>query len=146
MKIVIQRSKESSVVVNSEIVGKISHGMVVLLCFEKGDSELLLEKAIHRTINIRMFEDPQTGKMSQNISQVSGQILCISQFTLSWEGEKGHRPSFDNALEPAEAKRLYEIFCAKIRAQGIPVECGVFGAYMSVNIANDGPVTFYFKF
>ncbi|MBF0206796.1 MAG: D-tyrosyl-tRNA(Tyr) deacylase [Oligoflexia bacterium] len=146
MKVVIQRSKESSVKVEDKIVGKIAYGMVLLICFEKGDNETAVTKAIHKITNVRMFEDPQTKKMSLNLQQVNGEILCISQFTLSWEGEKGHRPSFDNSLPPDDARSLYNKFCEGLISAGFVVASGVFGAYMEVNITNDGPVTFILKF
>ncbi|MBF0360790.1 MAG: D-tyrosyl-tRNA(Tyr) deacylase [Oligoflexia bacterium] len=146
MRVVIQRSIYSSVTVNNKIVGEINSGMVVLACFEKLDTEENLKRAIHKLVNMRMFECPQTNKMNLNIKQTNGEILLISQFTLSWDGGKGHRPGFENSLDPTNAKILYQKFCEGIEQEGIKVAKGIFGAYMYVNITNDGPVTFYLTF
>lgn len=146
MRVVIQRSKQSSVTVDNQIVGQIEKGMVLLVCFEKGDTENNMEKAIQKIWNIRMFEDPVNGKMSLNLNQTGGEILCISQFTLSWDGEKGNRPSFDNSMDPHTAKEFYHLFCQKLEKLGMRVAKGIFGAYMDVHIKNDGPVTFFLKF
>jgi len=144
MKVVIQRSKHSSVKVEDKIVGEITHGLVVFVCFENGDNEEILDQAIHKIINLRIFEDDQE-KMMFNVSQTQGQILSISQFTLSWDGSRGHRPSFDKSMNPTEAKLLYAIFNKKLK-EFVPVAQGIFGASMLVSIENDGPVTFSLAF
>jgi D-tyrosyl-tRNA(Tyr) deacylase len=144
MKVVIQRSKHSSVKVEDKIVGEITHGLVVFVCFENGDNEDILDQAIHKIINLRIFEDDQE-KMMFNVSQIQGQILSISQFTLSWDGSRGHRPSFDKSMNPTEAKLLYAIFNKKLK-EFVPVSQGIFGASMLVSIENDGPVTFSLAF
>jgi D-tyrosyl-tRNA(Tyr) deacylase len=144
MKVVIQRSKHSSVKVEDKIVGEITHGLVVFVCFENGDNEEILDQAIHKIINLRIFEDNQE-KMMFNVSQIQGQILSISQFTLSWDGSRGHRPSFDKSMNPTEAKLLYAIFNKKLK-EFVPVAQGIFGASMLVSIENDGPVTFSLAF
>ena len=145
MRLVIQRSAYSSVTVEGKIVGEINSGMVVLACFEKGDDEDTLKKAIYKLVNVRMFECPDTKKMNLNIKQINGEILVISQFTLSWDGEKGHRPGFEKSLDPINAKNLYEKLCTELAQEGIKVAQGIFAAYMNVNITNDGPVTFFLK-
>lgn len=144
MKIVIQRVKESRVKVEKKIVGQIQHGLVLLICFESGDSKEVLNKATEKILNLRCFEDDQ-GKMGKNLIEVAGEVLAISQFTLSWDGSKGNRPSFDKSLNPNEAKILFKLFCERLR-QKIKVETGVFGAYMDVEIVGDGPVTFSLNF
>lgn len=144
MKIVIQRSKHSVVYVDNNVVGEIPHGMVVLVCFEKGDTEESIDQAIYKIINLRMYEDTDQ-KMKFNILQTKGEILSVSQFTLAWDGTGGHRPGFENAMPPNEAKMMYAIFNKKLKTH-VPVQCGVFGAMMSLVIENDGPVTFYFSF
>jgi D-tyrosyl-tRNA(Tyr) deacylase len=144
MKVVIQRSKHSSVKVEDKIVGEISHGLVLFVCFETGDNEEIIDQAIYKITNLRIFEDDKE-KMMYNVSQVKGQILSISQFTLSWDGSRGHRPSFDKSMNPTEAKLLYAIFNKKLK-EVVPVAQGIFGASMLVSIENDGPVTFSLAF
>lgn len=144
MKILIQRSKQSSVKVENEIVGKIDHGMVVFICFEQEDTEEKIDMAIHKLINLRIFED-ENNKMTYNILQTKGSILSVSQFTLSWDGSGGHRPSFDRSMSPNQAKLFYAIFNKKLK-EHLPVETGIFGAMMEVAITNDGPVTFHLNF
>jgi D-tyrosyl-tRNA(Tyr) deacylase len=144
MKILIQRSKQSSVKVEGEIVGKIEHGMVLFVCFEQDDNEEKIDLAIHKLINLRIFED-ENNKMTFNILQTKGSFLSISQFTLSWDGSGGHRPSFDRSMPPKQAKLMYAIFNKKLKEHCM-VESGVFGAMMEVAITNDGPVTFQLSF
>jgi D-tyrosyl-tRNA(Tyr) deacylase len=98
-----------------------------------------------KILNLRIFEDDK-GKMNLNISQVNGAILSISQFTLSWDGKKGHRPSFDKSMPPEKAKVYYAIFNKKLADAGIKVERGVFGEQMDVSLINDGPVTFHLEY
>lgn len=148
MKIVIQRSLEASVSVDGNVVGHIPKGMVLLVCMERGDLEnpkVDLSKVAQKIINLRIFTDPETGKMNQNLSQSEGEILCISQFTLSWDGKKGNRPSFDNSMEPAKAEEYFNQFCEELSKEA-SVSKGVFGASMQVSLINDGPVTFSLNF
>ncbi len=144
MKIVIQRCKEASVTVENKIVGQIGSGMTLLVCLEKGDDECSIETAIKKLINMRIFTDEQ-GKMNLNIAQAQGSFLAISQFTLSWDGRKGNRPSFDLSMPPHEADILFTKFCNELNKYA-PVERGVFAADMLVKIENDGPVTFSLNF
>jgi D-tyrosyl-tRNA(Tyr) deacylase len=109
MKIVVQRSKKSHVSVNEKIFGSINEGLVLLVCMEKGDGVEQLEKAARKILALRTFEE--NGKMNRNIIDVGGEILCISQFTLAWQGEKGNRPGFDNAMKPDDAQKLFKTFC-----------------------------------
>ena len=145
MRIVIQRCLESKVVVEGKTVGEIQKGLNLLVCIEKEDNEETIKKAVHKVGNIRVFEDPETGKMSFNTQAIGGKFLAISQFTLSWRGEKGHRPSFDRSMPPEEANRLFEVFCDQL-SEFAPVEKGIFAADMKVKILNDGPVTFTLDF
>jgi D-tyrosyl-tRNA(Tyr) deacylase len=145
LKIVIQRAKKASVVVAEKTVGAIETGMVLLVCFEVGDQQENCLKALQKLGQLRIFDNPQTGRMDLNIAAAQGQFLCISQFTLSWNGKNGHRPSFDQSMPPEQAKIFYESFCQQLAAIA-PVEKGIFGAEMIVNIVNDGPVTFSFEF
>ena len=145
MRIVIQRSKKSKVSVAGEVVGEISKGLVLLVCMEDGDTDEVLEKAVQKVIKLRCFENPETGKMSRSLEQVEGEILAISQFTLSWKGKGGNRPGFDLAMKPELANKMFERFCGRLR-EYFKVETGRFGESMKVEITNDGPVTFCLDF
>lgn len=145
MKIVVQRSAQSSVEVDGNIKGSIKGGLLLLVCLEKGDTEETLSQATQKISKLRIFEDDK-GKMNLNIVDAGGEVLSISQFTLSWDGKKGHRPSFDESMEPRQARLMYEIFNKKLRDFGLKVETGVFGADMKVSSVNDGPVTFHLSF
>lgn len=146
LRIVIQRVSEADVRVKEKIVGKIGPGLVLLVCFEKEDRPEIIEKASQKILKIRCFEDPETGKMNRGILDLEkGQILAISQFTLSWRGEKGNRPGFDQSMPPSPAEDLFESFCLKL-SEKVHVEKGVFGEFMEVSIQNHGPVTFCLDF
>ncbi|MGE5455679.1 MAG: D-aminoacyl-tRNA deacylase [Ignavibacteriales bacterium] len=140
MKVILQRSLASNVIVKEEIVGSIDSGVVILVGFTHNDTEVEIDYLINKIINLRIFDD-ENGVMNRSLIDVSGSILSISQFTLYADTKKGRRPSYVNALEPMEAKSLYDLFNLKLRDQNIHVEEGIFGADMIVNITNDGPVT-----
>ncbi|WP_127713989.1 D-aminoacyl-tRNA deacylase [Halobacteriovorax sp. HLS] len=144
MKIVVQRSKASSVKVGDSVVGSIKNGLVLLVCFEKDDTEIVLDKSIEKILALRIFPDENL-KMNKNIIESSGEVLAISQFTLSWNGKKGNRPSFDNSMAPDMAEKLFIEFCERLK-QSVTVETGAFGELMEVSITNDGPVTFHLDF
>ncbi|PIK16226.1 D-aminoacyl-tRNA deacylase [Halobacteriovorax sp. JY17] len=144
MKIVVQRSLQSSVTVNNEVVGTIPKGMVLLVCMEKSDTDQSVQKAAEKILNLRIFSDSE-GRMNENISKSGGEILAVSQFTLSWPGKKGNRPSFDNSMEPELANNFFEKFC-NLLERSIVVKKGIFGENMQVTIGNDGPVTFFLEF
>ncbi len=152
MRIVVQRCKKSSVAVNNSTVGSVESGLNLLVCLEKDDGLEVLEKAAQKIINLRIFEDPKTGKMNQNIIQAKGELLVISQFTLSWRGLKGNRPSFDSSMSPELANNYFNIFCnhllsiSKSQNYDINLQKGIFGEHMTVAIENDGPVTFVLDF
>lgn len=146
MRIVIQRVSSSSVIVEDKLIGEIQKGMNLLVCLEKHDSNESLEKAAKKILALRIFEDSDTKKMNKNIIDINGKILAISQFTLSWRGTKGNRPSFDNSMAPEKASDMFDKFCEMLRESNVDVETGSFGSYMAVNIANDGPVTFVLDF
>ena len=139
MRIIVQRSLNSSVTIDSNIVGKIDSGMVILVGFTHNDSESDIDYLIHKLLHLRIFED-DNGQMNKSILDTKGTILSISQFTLYGDTKKGNRPSFVDAMVFDKAKELYEIFNKKL-SEYIHVEAGVFGADMKVSITNDGPVT-----
>ncbi|MDH5580509.1 MAG: D-aminoacyl-tRNA deacylase [Bdellovibrionales bacterium] len=145
MKVVIQRSLESAVLVEDEIISRIDKGLVLLVCLEKGDDDKTIEKAASKILNLRCFEDKVSQKMNVNIIDSGGAILAISQFTLSWNGQKGNRPGFDNSMPPDQAHVFFEKFC-NILSQKVEIQTGKFGAHMKVQIINDGPVTFHLVF
>lgn len=139
MKVVVQRSIDASCKVNDNIVGKINKGYLLLVGFTLGDDEKIVDKMANKIINLRIFED-ENDKMNLSLNDVNGDILSISQFTL-YATLKGRRPSFINALNYDDAKKLYKIFNDKLRSYNIKVEEGIFGADMKISFTNDGPVT-----
>ncbi|GAB4014030.1 MAG: D-aminoacyl-tRNA deacylase [Bdellovibrio sp.] len=144
MKIVLQRSKKSEVLIESKTVASIERGMVLLVCFEKDDNEACIAQSIEKLLALRIFPDGQ-GKMNKNIIEFGGEVLAVSQFTLSWDGKKGNRPSFDQSMPPERAEVMFQKFCRDLSAK-VPTQSGVFGASMEVQISNDGPVTFSLSF
>jgi D-tyrosyl-tRNA(Tyr) deacylase len=142
MKVLIQRVSEASIRVAGETISAIDHGLVVLLGVEKGDSSQDVDKLLHKVSHYRIFADDD-GKMNLNLLQVNGSVLIVSQFTLAADTQKGLRPGFSSAAEPALAEALYEEFVAKAKNQPVFVGNGQFGADMQVALINDGPVTFW---
>ena len=140
MRAVLQRVKEASVTVDGAVTGKIGAGLLVLLGVGKGDTEADLDFMLDKIPQLRIFED-EAGKMNKSLLDTSKALLAVSQFTLYADTKKGRRPSFIDAMEPEEAKRLYALFCTKARALGLTVEEGIFAADMKVALINDGPVT-----
>lgn len=141
MKAVIQRVTRASVEVDGQIVGQIGAGLLVLLGVAKGDGEPDVQYMVEKLATLRIFGDQQ-GKMNLSIGEVGGAILVVSQFTLLGDTDKGRRPGFDQAAPPDQARLLYEQVAAWLKSRGLPVETGVFGAHMKVELLNDGPVTF----
>ena len=139
MKVLVQRSLESSVCVNNKVIGKINKGFVVLVGFTHTDTSDDIDYLIKKIINLRVFDD-ENGVMNKSILDVNGSILSISQFTLYANTKKGNRPSYIDAMGGENAKNLYNEFNNKLK-KFINVETGIFGADMKVNINNDGPVT-----
>lgn len=145
MKVVVQRVQEASVSVDKEVVAEIGNGLLLLVCFEQGDNDDSITKAIDKITKLRIFDDA-TGKMNLDIQAVNGEILSVSQFTLSWDGSGGHRPSFEKSMAPQEARLKYALFNRELRNRGFIVKEGKFGAFMKVSLVNDGPVTFVLNF
>lgn len=141
MKAVIQRVKSASVKVDNEVCGEIKQGLLILLGVTKEDNEREAELLASKLSKLRIFTD-ENDKMNLSVMDIGGGALVISNFTLCADMKKGNRPSFDPAMPPVEARRLYEHFCAELLKCGVNrVEKGVFGADMAVELLNDGPVT-----
>lgn len=140
MRLVIQRVLESAVRVDGEELGRIGRGFMVLCGVEDGDTRADVDYCVEKTVHLRVFED-DAGKMNRSILEAGGAVLAISQFTLHGDVRRGRRPSFIRAARPETAVPLYEAYCEGVRAQGIQVETGRFGADMKVSLVNDGPVT-----
>lgn len=141
MKAVLQRVSQASVKVNGRVVGRIGAGLLVLLGVAKGDEERDLLYLVEKLQTLRIFGDDQ-GKMNRSLVDVGGALLVVSQFTLLGDTGKGRRPGFDLAAPPEAARALYEQAVSRLRAAGLRVETGIFGAHMQVELLNDGPVTF----
>lgn len=140
MKLLVQRSLNSSVSVNNKIVGKIDKGLVVFVGFTNGDTEKNIDYLINKLVNLRIFDD-EFGVMNKSLLDVDGSILSISQFTLYADTKKGNRPSYIKALKSEQATSLYDLFNKKLMDLDINIQTGIFGADMKVSITNDGPVT-----
>jgi len=140
VRVVVQRSKAASVTVEGKQIGSIPFGLVLLVGITHADSEKDIQWMADKLAGLRIFEDEE-GKMNDDITQVGGSILSISQFTLYGDCRKGRRPNFMQAARPDQAEKLYEQFNALLRSKGLNVETGQFGAMMDVQLTNDGPVT-----
>ena len=141
----LQRVQSASVTVNGQVIGSAGKGLLVLVCAEKGDTVEQCEKLAKKVLAYRIFED-ENGKMNKSLSDIHGDILVVSQFTLAADTAKGLRPSFTPAADPETGKKLYEYFVEKVRESGLRTETGEFGAYMQVALVNDGPVTIWLKY
>lgn len=140
MQVLLQRVEQASVAVEGQTIGEINHGLLILLCAERGDTDALAEKMLTKILKMRIFSD-DAGKMNRSVQDVAGGLLIVSQFTLAADVSGGNRPSFTNAAPPDEGRRLYELFVEKARAAHAIVQTGQFAADMKVSLINDGPVT-----
>ncbi|MCL4426112.1 MAG: D-aminoacyl-tRNA deacylase [Firmicutes bacterium] len=140
MRAVVQRVKRGSVTVKGRTLGQVARGFVVLLGVGAEDSPEDATYLAEKVANLRVFEDGG-GKMNLSLSEVGGEVLVISQFTLYGDARKGRRPSFSQAAPPELGRELYERFVAELLGRGLTVATGEFGADMLVEIINDGPVT-----
>ena len=140
MRALIQRVSSASVSVDGEVVGSIGTGLVVLLGVGQADEDPHAERLAAKVAQLRVF-DGEAGRMDRSLLDIGGAALCVSQFTLYGDTRRGLRPSFTEAAQPAEAERLYDLFCERLRARGVPVETGRFAARMAVDLTNEGPVT-----
>jgi D-aminoacyl-tRNA deacylase len=153
MRAVCQRVSEARVRIGGEVHGQIERGLVVLLGVERADNSAEAARLAGKVARLRIFGG-DTGKFDRSVQDVGGAALIVSQFTLiadttrpegtdeeNWKRPSGNRPSFSSAAPPEQAEPLYDAFCEEIRKLGVPVQTGVFGAYMLVELVNDGPVT-----
>ena len=140
MRAVIQRVSRASVTIDGEIVGQIDRGLLVLLGVTHTDTPADARWLAEKIVGLRIFNDAD-GKMNLGLTDVGGSVLVVSQFTLYGDAQKGRRPSFIAAARPEQAIPLYEDFVNGIKALGVPVETGRFGAMMNVEMVNEGPVT-----
>ncbi|KOS60962.1 D-tyrosyl-tRNA(Tyr) deacylase [Lysinibacillus agricola] len=140
MKVVLQRSKAASVIVDGKVTGAIDSGYVLLVGITHEDTQEDVEYLAKKVANLRLWEDAD-GKMNHSILERGGAILSVSQFTLYGDAKKGNRPSFTSAARPEVAKPLWEAFNNALREHGLHVETGIFGAMMDVALTNDGPIT-----
>ncbi len=140
MKAVIQRVSEAGVKVDGETVGKIGNGLLLLIGIDEEDEQTDADWLIQKILNLRIFGDEE-GKINLSVLNISGEILCISQFTLIADYKKGNRPSFIKAAKPDKAIPLFDYFKTEIAKSNLKTESGIFGADMKVSLMNDGPVT-----
>jgi D-tyrosyl-tRNA(Tyr) deacylase len=140
MKAVVQRVSEASVKVDGITVGEISKGLMLLIGIDENDEKTDADWLIQKILNLRIFGD-ENDKLNLSVKDISGEILCISQFTLIADYKKGNRPSFIKAAKPEKAIPLFDYFKSEIAKSGLKTESGIFGADMKVSLVNDGPVT-----
>jgi D-tyrosyl-tRNA(Tyr) deacylase len=141
MRAVVQRVKHAQVSAGGRVVGRIGHGLAVLLGVAAEDNQADARELSQRIVRMRIFADP-AGRMNLDLAAVGGQLLVVSQFTLMADTSAGRRPSFTQAAPPSLARELYQYFLSQCRQAGIKTEEGEFGAMMEVELVNDGPVTF----
>jgi len=140
VRAVVQRVREARVTVDGKVAGAIGEGLCALVGIAEGDGEAAAERLAGRIARLRVFENEE-GRLDQSLLDIRGAALVVSQFTLIADTSKGNRPSFSHAAPPEEAEPLVERLAVALRDLGVPVETGVFGAGMVVELANDGPVT-----
>ena len=140
MRIVLQRVERAGVRVGDQVVGSIGAGLLLLVGIGFGDGLLDMAGAARKVLDLRVFEDA-AGKMNLSLRELGLDVLAVPQFTLYGDARKGHRPSYAEAAPPGVAEPLFDAFVAALRGEGAPVAVGRFGAHMSVDLVNDGPVT-----
>lgn len=139
MKVVVQRVKKSSVIINNEVYNKIDNGLMILVGFTEGDTSVDIDYIVKKIVNLRIFDD-NNGIMNKSILDTNGSILSISQFTLYANTKNGNRPSYIKALKSEYSNKLYDEFNNKL-SEFINLKTGIFGAEMEVSLVNDGPIT-----
>lgn len=142
MRALVQRVTEASVEVDGAVIGQTGPGILVLVCAMAGDDEDAADRLAVRVAKLRIFRDDQ-GRMNRSLLDTGGGALVVSQFTLAADTRTGNRPGFSTAAAPEDGRRLYERFAQSLRAQGVSVQTGSFGADMKVRLTNDGPVTIW---
>lgn len=142
MRALVQRVREARVTVAGRETGAIGEGLLVLVCAMQGDGEAEADMLARKIARLRIFRDAE-GKMNRALLDTGGAALVVSQFTLAADTSRGNRPGFSTAAAPAEGERLYAHFSDRLRAEGIHVENGEFGADMDVSLVNQGPVTIW---
>ena len=142
MRALIQRVTSASVDVDGERLGEIGPGLLILICAMQGDTEAEADRLAAKIAKLRIFRD-DAGKMNLSVRDAGGAALVVSQFTLAADTSRGNRPGFSPAAAPADGERLYEYFADRMRAEGLDVAQGRFGAEMQVRLVNDGPVTIW---
>src|SRR6266581_5101209 len=142
MRALLQRVSHASVTVDGRVVGAIGQGFLVLLGIGNGDSDAQIRTMAEKIVHLRIFGDDE-GKMNRSLLDIGGEVLVVSQFTLYADMRRGRRPSFTNAAPPELAQPLVERFKSAIAAYGLTVADGIFGAYMEVELLNNGPVTIW---
>ena len=140
MRALLQRVSRASVTVDEQVVGQIGQGLLVLLGVGQDDSEVQVKTLADKIAHLRIFGDDE-GKMNRSLLDIGGEVLVISQFTLYANARRGRRPSFTDAAPPALAEPLVERFKDALASFGLPVASGIFGAYMTIDLRNEGPVT-----
>ncbi|MDG2046945.1 MAG: D-aminoacyl-tRNA deacylase [Halioglobus sp.] len=141
MKSLLQRVSRAAVTVDAQIVGEIERGLLVFLGLDRGDNCSDADRMVDKLLAYRVFAD-SNGRMNASVADIQGDILLVSQFTLSADTSKGLRPGFSSAMPPPEAAELYSYTLAQLRRSHPRVASGIFGADMQVSLINDGPVTF----
>lgn len=142
MRALLQRVSQASVTVDEQIVGQIGQGLLVFLGVGQGDSEIQVKTLVDKIVQLRIFGDDE-GKMNRSLLDIQGEVLVISQFTLYADVRRGRRPGFTDAAPPPIAMELYEKFKAAFSNYNLPVASGIFGASMSIQLRNEGPVTIW---
>ena len=140
MKVLVQRVTSANVKVNNKVVGGINRGILLFVGFTQSDTTKKIDYMVDKVINLRIFDD-ENGVMNKSLLDTEGSILSVSQFTLYADSSKGRRPSYINALNGDKAIILYDEFNKKLKEKNVKVETGIFGAYMQVELINDGPIT-----
>lgn len=144
MIVLVQRVSEAAVSVDGEVIGAVNGGLLALVCGEPGDTPATIEKLARKVAKLRIFSD-DAGKMNRCVTDVAGDVLCVSQFTLAADTRSGNRPSFSGAASPEEGRASFEAFVSALRTHGLKCPTGRFGAEMKVSLVNDGPATFWLQ-
>jgi D-tyrosyl-tRNA(Tyr) deacylase len=142
--LVLQRVSRAAVRVDGRVVGEIGAGLLVFACVEPGDGDESVDQAARKTAELRVFED-ENGRMNRDVLQAGGSVLAVSQFTLGADLSRGRRPGFEEVARADQAEPLFERFVATLRAYGVRVSTGEFGARMEVELVNEGPATFTWR-